>query len=62
MYCNIELDKSKGIHVTIRIIINEMSSRLSTLCTTRFNTQNFCVLPTQCMYVFCVDLRTNDDY
>ena len=22
----------------------------------------FCVLPTQCIYVFCVDLRTNSDY
>jgi len=21
-----------------------------------------CVLPTQCIYVFCVDLRTNSDY
>jgi len=22
----------------------------------------FCVLPTQCIYVFCVGLRTNSDY
>ena len=22
----------------------------------------FCALPTQCIYVFCVDLRTNSDY
>jgi len=22
----------------------------------------FCVLPTQCIYVFCLDLRTNSDY
>ena len=28
----------------------------------QFNTQNFHVLPTQCIYVFCVDLRTNSDY
>jgi len=28
----------------------------------RFNNQQFCVLPTQCVYVFCVDLRTNSDY
>ena len=27
-----------------------------------FNTQQFYVLPTQCIYVFCVDLRTNSDY
>jgi len=27
-----------------------------------FNIQQFCVLLTQCIYVFCVDLRTNSDY
>jgi len=27
-----------------------------------FNSQKFYVLPTQCIYVFCVDLRTNSDY
>ena len=27
-----------------------------------FNMQQFYVLPTQCIYVFCVDLRTNSDY
>jgi hypothetical protein len=32
------------------------------LCTTRFNIHKFYVLPTQCVYVFCVDLRTNSDY
>jgi len=32
------------------------------LCTAKFNTQPFYVLPTQCIYVFCVDLRTNSDY
>ena len=26
------------------------------------NIQQFYVLPTQCIYVFCVDLRTNSDY
>ena len=30
--------------------------------TTRFNIQQFQVLPTQCICVFCVDLRTNSDY
>ena len=29
---------------------------------TKFNIQQFYVLPTQCIYVFCVDLRTNSDY
>jgi len=28
----------------------------------RFNIQQFYVLPTQCIYVFCVDLSTNSDY
>jgi len=28
----------------------------------QFNTQQFYVLPTQCIYMFCVDLRTNSDY
>ena len=27
-----------------------------------FNIQKFYVLPTQDIYVFCVDLRTNSDY
>jgi hypothetical protein len=26
------------------------------------NIQQFYVLPTQCIYVFCVDLTTNSDY
>jgi hypothetical protein len=26
------------------------------------NIHKFYVLPTQCVYVFCVDLRTNSDY
>ena len=30
--------------------------------TTRFKIQQFYVLPTQCIYVFCVDVRTNSDY
>jgi len=28
----------------------------------QFNTQQFYILPTQCIYVFCMDLRTNSDY
>jgi len=28
----------------------------------QFNSQQFYVLPTQCIYVFCVDLRTNSHY
>jgi hypothetical protein len=32
------------------------------LYTNRFNVQKFYVLPTRCIYVLCVDLRTNSDY
>jgi len=28
----------------------------------QFNIHKFYVLPTHCIYVFCVDLRTNSDY
>jgi len=28
----------------------------------RFNIQQPYILPTHCIYVFCVDLRTNSDY
>ena len=28
----------------------------------QFNIQQLYVLPTHCIYVFCVDLRTNSDY
>ena len=33
-----------------------------TICTAGVNTQQLYVLPTQCIYVFCVDLRTNSGY
>ena len=33
-----------------------------TLCTARFDSQQFHVLPTPCNYVFYVDLRSNRDY
>jgi len=33
-----------------------------TIRTARFNIKQFHVLTTQCIYVFCVDLRTNSDY
>jgi len=28
----------------------------------KFNIHKFYILPTQCIFVFCVDLRTNSDY
>ena len=39
-----------------------LHSPVVTIRTNRFNIQQFYVLPTQCIYVFCVDLRTNSDY
>ena len=39
-----------------------MHRTVVTICTTKFNTQKLHVLPTKCIYVFCVDLRTNSDY
>jgi hypothetical protein len=32
------------------------------VCTAMFNIRQFSVLPTHCIYVFCVDLRTNSHY
>jgi hypothetical protein len=37
-------------------------SPVVTLCTTGFNIHKFYVLPTQCIYVFYMNLRTNSDY
>ena len=34
-------------------------SPVVTMCTTRFNSHKCNIMPTQCIYVFCVDLRTN---
>jgi hypothetical protein len=36
--------------------------RAGSLYTDRFNFHKVNVLPTQCIYVFCVELRTNSDY
>ena len=37
-------------------------SLVCNLCTASFDIKKFYVLPTQCMYVFYMDLRTNSDY
>ena len=41
---------------------HHMYRTVVTVCTARFNIFKFYVLPTQCICVFCVDLRTNSDY
>jgi len=38
------------------------SSQVVILCTARFDVKEIYVLSTQCIYVFCMDLRTNGDY
>ena len=37
-------------------------SPVVTIWTAKFNMQQFYVPPTQCIYMFCVDLRTNSNY
>jgi hypothetical protein len=37
-------------------------SSVVTICTTMFHTHKFYILPAKCIYVSCVDLRTNSDY
>jgi len=63
-------------HYMYRIVVTTCTAQCSlyvppvvTICTAsghymqyQFNIQQFYVLPTQCIYVFCVDLRTNSDY
>ena len=39
------------------LLFLNISYQVATICTTRFNTHKFYVLHTQCIYVFCVDLR-----
>ena len=39
-----------------------LQSPVVTSSTTKFNVHKSYVLPTRCIYVFCVDLSTNSDY
>ena len=41
---------------------NTHCSPVVTICTTMFNSQQIYVLPRQCIYVFCVDVKTNSVY
>ena len=49
------------LRLKVVIAINTSKPAVS-LCTTIFITPQIHVLPTQCIYVFYVDLRTNSDY
>jgi len=44
----------------IPVCVERSNAQTNMYC--QFNIQQFYVLPTQCIYVFCVDLRTNRDY
>jgi hypothetical protein len=58
------------LHIGGRSSIRNLTSRHAVVTGThpritnspRFNIQQLHVLPTQCICVFCVDLRTNSDY
>jgi hypothetical protein len=48
--------------VSITIAVIQPFSPAVTICTARVNIKKYYVLPTQCIYVFCKDFRTNSDY
>ena len=54
--------KLNNFNTMLKPIGHYMYRTVVTICTARHNIHNFYVLPTQCIYVFCVDLRTNSDY
>jgi len=68
LYFVIMMSNWKEIHLKKTVSkrkhrLNIKTSKPSGHCMYRqFNIQQFSVLPTQCIYVFCVDLRTNSDY
>ena len=48
--------------LNLRVMYINPSKRTGHYMYHQFNIQQFYVLPTQYIYVFCVDLRTNSDY
>jgi hypothetical protein len=44
------------------LVVLILQNPVVTVRTARFNIHKFYFLPTHCVYVFCVDLRTNSDY
>ena len=53
---------SSRIYVLYSVWCFNLSKPTDYVMCHQFNIQQFYVLPTQCIYVFCVDLRTNSDY
>jgi hypothetical protein len=56
------ITETQCVHCAVRTGSLYIISPVVTVRTARFNIQQFHVLPTQCIYVFFVDLRTNSDY
>jgi len=48
--------------VTVKFFSFKLYSPVVTICTTSLNIQHFYVIPTQRIYVFYMDLRTDSDY
>ena len=43
-------------------VLLTLQNSVVTICTTRFHSQKFYIQPTQYVFVFSMDLRTNSDY
>jgi len=59
MFCMDLRTKQRLFHCTALTGLVFITERESVYCAVR---STFYVLPTQCIYVFCVNLRTNSDY
>ena len=60
-------DKCTEMHgqqnVKIRQLgIEKKSVKIIPLCIVKFNIKKFYILPPPCVYMFCMDFRTNDNY
>jgi len=53
---------SQSLHANTAHNTLTLQQLTGTLCTTRFNNHKLYVLPTQRIYVFCMDIRANSDY
>jgi hypothetical protein len=58
-YCQVYCDDSSSVPLLtiLKPSGHYMYRTVVTVCTARFNIHKFYVLPTQCFYVFCVDIK-----
>jgi len=54
--------RSSLVYTYTLFLMTAYRSLVVTLYITRFNTTKFYVLPTQCIYLLCMDLGTNSDF